>query len=275
MGAEWLAACGLGVDVLMSTQSEPRTHLETELQLRAEGVVRLLDAREPRIAVQAGGWSLIVAAVGFMTVFTYLATRFQYPDVLDGKASDVLPALLTLGSQGRAVWIVYALLPLLLIPASIGIAAAFRHVMPNAMRALVVFGSIAATSMLLGLARWPTIHWEMAEAYASSNADARQALDVMFSGLNAYLGNFIGEFLGEIALNTVFALSGFALLRVRRTVAGYSGMAVAVIGIIASFRNITDTVAIIAEINNYVLPMWLIALGILLLRWRSTRETRL
>ena len=68
------------------------------------------------VAARAGGWSLIVAALGFIGVFGYLAARFDYPDVLDGGAADVLPRLLALGATGRAVWAVYAFIPLLLIP---------------------------------------------------------------------------------------------------------------------------------------------------------------
>jgi len=41
---------------------------------------------ESRGAARAGGWSLIAAAIGFMAVFSYLAARFSYPDVLDGPA---------------------------------------------------------------------------------------------------------------------------------------------------------------------------------------------
>ena len=81
---------------------------------------------ESRDAARAGGWSLIAAAIGFMAVFSYLAARFSYPDVLDGPPADVLPRLIALGSSGRAVWAIYAFLPLLLIPAGVGAYAALR-----------------------------------------------------------------------------------------------------------------------------------------------------
>jgi len=55
-------------------------------------------------SVQTGGAALIAAALGFMGVFAYLAVRFNYPDVLDAPAATALPALLAMGSTGRAVW---------------------------------------------------------------------------------------------------------------------------------------------------------------------------
>jgi len=221
---------------------------------------------DSHVAARAGGWSLIVAALGFIGVFGYLAARFDYPDVLDGGAADVLPRLLALGAAGRAVWAVYAFIPLLLIPAGIGAYAALRDVAPHAMRAALMFAVIAAVSMLLGLARWPSVHWELARAYPSTSPDARAALDAVFLGLNVYLGNYVGEFLGELSLNAFFLLSAFAFLRAGRRWVGYAGLAVGVIGLLAGFRNVTPVVAPIADVNNYLLPLWLIVFGAVLAR---------
>jgi hypothetical protein len=222
-----------------------------------------------RGAARAGGWSLITAAVGFMAVFSYLAARFDYPDVLDGTASAVLPELLALGTTGRAVWVVYAFLPLLLIPAGVGAYAALRDSTPSAMRAALAFSVISAVSMLLGLARWPSVHWELARAYATASPDARLAIDAVFTGLNVYLGNFIGEFLGELSLNAFFILTALAMMRAGRRWAGYGGLVAGTIGLIAAFRNVTPAVDLIAEVNNYVLPLWLVVLGVALLRGRA------
>ena len=222
---------------------------------------------DSRTAIRAGGWSLIAAAIGFMAVFSFLAARFDYPDVLDGTAAAVLPQLLTLGTTGRAVWVIYALLPLLLIPSGVGAYAALRDWAPNAMRAAVIFSALAALSMLLGLARWPSVQWELARGYATASPDTRVAIDAMFRGLNAYLGNFIGEFLGELSLNAFFLLTGFALLRAGRRWAGYGSTAVGAIGLVAALRNVTSAVSLVADVNNYVLPLWLVVLGVVLIRW--------
>jgi len=179
----------------------------------------------------------------------------------------VLPRLLELGNTGRGVWIVYSLLPLLLVPAGIGAAAALRNWAPNAMRAALVLAGTAAVSMFLGLARWPTLHWELAHGYATAAPDARVAIDAVFAGANRYLGNAIGEFLGELGLNGFFLLTGYAMMRSGRRWAGYAGVAAGVIGLLASLRNVTDAVAMVAEANNVVLPLWLIGLGVVLLRW--------
>jgi len=229
---------------------------------------------ESRAAARTGGWSLIAAAVGFVAVFSYLAASFSYPDVLDGAAADVLPRLLALGGAGRAVWVVYAFLPLLLIPAGVGAFAVLRDWAPSVMRAALVFSVLSAASMLLGLARWPSVHWELARGYATASPDARLAIDAVFNGLNAYLGNFIGEFLGELSLNAFFILSATAMIRAGRRWVGYGGLGAGAIGLIAAFRNVTTSVALIADVNNYVLPLWLVVQGIVLVRWYARPALR-
>ena len=228
--------------------------------------MRAVPIENARTAARVGGSSLVLAALGFIAVFAYLAARFDYPDVLDGVAADVLPRLLALGAAGRVVWVVYAFLPLLLIPAGVGARAALGHAAPNSMRAALAFSVVAAVSMLLGLARWPSVHWELARAYGTASPDARLALDAVFLGLNAFLGNYVGEFLGELALNAFFLLSAFALVRAGRRRLGVAGILVGVIGIVAGFRNVTPAVALVADVNNYVLPLWLIVFGVVLAR---------
>jgi hypothetical protein len=66
--------------------------------------------------IRVGGASLIGGAVAFMAVFAYLAAAFGYPQILDGTADAVLPRLLATGTIGRAVWALYAFLPLVLLP---------------------------------------------------------------------------------------------------------------------------------------------------------------
>jgi hypothetical protein len=119
------------------------------------------------------------------------------------------------------------------------------------------------------------VHWELARSYASASPDARSAIDAVFAGFNVYLGNYIGEFIGEVALNGFFVLIGFAALRsvqVGRWF-GLAGIAVGVAGWVGAFRNITAMVDPIAEANNYLLAVWLIILGTVLIRWRAAATT--
>lgn len=220
--------------------------------------------------IRAGGISLIFAAVAFMAVFSWLAARFNYPEVLDGPAAVVLPALLATGDTGRLVWGIYSLLPLLWIPAAVGAFHALRDRSEGAMRLGMLLAVVSSISMILGLMRWPSFHWELARAWAAEPG-ARPVLDAVFNAANLYLGNYIGEFLGELCFSAFFLLSASAMLKrdsgFSRWV-GWLGIITGSAGLIGMFRNVTSAVAPIAEVNNYLLPLWMIVFGVSLLRYR-------
>lgn len=225
-----------------------------------------------RMGARLGGASLLLATVLFMAVFSYLAAVFDYPDVLDRPAAEVLPRLLALGSQGRAVWAVYGLVPLLLVPTVVGLSAVTRAAAPLATRGATIAGVLAAFSMMLGLLRWPSLQWRLATAYVAANPADRVTITAVFDAANSYLGNFIGEFVGELALNTFFVLAAWALARAsapRRQWLAYAGAVASLLGVVAMFRNVTMAVSTVAEVNNLVLPVWMAVLGYALLTHRS------
>jgi hypothetical protein len=219
--------------------------------------------------IRAGGVALIGGAAAFLWVFAFLAARFDYPAVLDGSAAEVLPRLLATGSTGRAVWAVYGFLPIIWIPAGVAAFHALRTVREGSARIGMSFALIATLSMMLGLLRWPSIHWMLAEAYAGAGGSERAALAAVFAGLNSYLGNYIGEFLGELSVSLFFLLSALAMLDRDAGFPrwmGYLGVGTAVAGLLGMFRNVTDAVAPVAAVNNYLLPLWMIVFGGGLLR---------
>jgi hypothetical protein len=128
-------------------------------------------------------------------------------------------------------------------------------------------------SMMLGLMRWPSLHWELAHGYATATPQQQPLFHALFLGLNRYLGNYIGEFLGELTLNVFFLLAAIAMLRESRFPrwAASLGLLTALAGLIGMFRNVTAIVAPVAELNNYLLPAWMIVFGVMLLR--AGRET--
>jgi hypothetical protein len=227
-------------------------------------------------SIRMGGLALLVAALGFMGAFAYLAVRFDYPEVLEAPAATALPALLAMGSTGRAVWGLYGLLPLLLVPAAVGARAMLRASDEGGMRLAMLLAVVAAVSMMLGLLRWPSIQWELARAYVASGADGRIVLAAIFDGLNRYLGNYLGEFVGELCLNGFFLLSARAMWRsevVSRWRAGI-GLTAGILGWIAMWRNVTDLVAPVAVLNNAALPLWMIVFGLTLSMNSGARRQR-
>jgi hypothetical protein len=218
-----------------------------------------------------GGASFIVGALAFVFVFSYLAANFNYPDILDGTAAEVLPRLRDGGSAMRAVWAVYAFLPLFLVPGAVAAYLACPSSRARMTLALVVV-SMGTLAMCLGLMRWPSIHWALAEAYSQAGSETKSSLDAVFSGMNLYLGNYIGEFLGETTLAAFFLLSGMSMLAEARFPKwfGWSGVVFSFLFLVGAFRNVTNAVQVVADINNGLLPLWMIVMGAALI-WFSRR----
>lgn len=174
----------------------------------------------------------------------------------------------------RAIWAIYAFLPLLLIPGAVGTWFACPSSCGRMTLALV-FSILGALAMCLGLMRWPSIHWELAEAYVQAGTEARPALDAVFNSLNLYLGNYIGEFLGEMALAIFFLLSGISMKAETNYPKwlAWSGIVFSLLFMLGAFRNITGVVQPIADINNGLLPLWMIVLGVALIRYSKRDDT--
>ena len=219
-----------------------------------------------RDRVIVGGGSIVVATILFAAVFSYLAAAFGYPAVLDRPAADVLPALLALGTRGRIVWLVYGLIPLLLVPTALGVKEAAREAAPRLGRGVVWLAAFSALAMMTGLLRWPTLHWMLAQEWTSASPAARDVIASRFTTANLYLGNVTGEFAGELFLNGFFLTSSLALSAggPRRRWLAFLGVAASALGWIAMLRNLTPLVAPVATLNNMVLPLWMLTLGLVL-----------
>lgn len=108
----------------------------------------------------------------------------------------------------------------------------------------------------------------------------RRRLHAVFSYLAArfdypdVLGNYIGEFLGELSFSMFCLISSWVLLRSRATAnwVAILGLVTAIGGLVGMFRNVTAVVAPVAAVNNYLLPLGMIIFGAVLLRHRLPEE---
>lgn len=224
----------------------------------------------PRLA----GFTYVAASVGFLMVFAWLASHFGYPDVLERNAAEVLPRLLALGNDGRAVWAAYALLPLLLIPAAAGAVGALRQAdgrTDTAVRLGLILQTVAALCMTLGLARWSTAQWSLAQHWVKADEAQRVGLAATFDVLNVFLGNGIGEFVGEATLYGSFIAFAVALYHTGSRKVAVLAVTTAIAGWIGMFRNVTHSVQLAADVTNALLPLFLIVFGVTLLRGKTSR----
>ena len=157
------------------------------------------------------------------------------------------------------------MIPLLLIPTGRGVEAAAQSAAPRPGRLALWLATLSAIAMVIGLARWPTLQWTLAESWTAASPSSRDAMTSTFDRANLYLGNVIGEFLGELFLNGFFLTATLALVAVRpRRWLLIAGVVASALGFAAMLRNLTPLVASAAALNNIVLPLWMLTLGIAL-----------
>jgi hypothetical protein len=101
-----------------------------------------------------------------------------------------------------------------------------------------------------------------------ADAAQQQTMTIVFDALNSYLGNAIGEFVGELALYASFAAFAVALWRIGVRKMAVLGAVTAAFGLIGMFRNITTAVQPVADVTNLLLPVFLIAFGTAVMRRR-------
>ncbi len=197
---------------------------------------------------------LIAAAVLATLAFTALGSIFNYPDVLNEPAGEVLADFRDNQGAVSAWFSVLALSAALLAPIAIGVGRLSEE---RTMRLAVRVGIAAAVVQVIGLMRWPLL----VPGYAADgNADAfRTASDI--------LGTAIGETLGYLLTAVWTAL---VIVSLGRRYAGrwfqVLGGAAALLILVGVLSPLELPVIDTANFFGYVLwSVWLIAFAVVLL----------
>jgi hypothetical protein len=206
---------------------------------------------------------LVLAAVLANVGFTALGSIFNYPDVLDEPAGDVLASFRDNQGAVSAWFSVLAFSAALLAPIAIGVG---RLSAARAMRIAVPVGIAAAVVQVIGLLRWPILVPGYAADAASANAgvaaDGRDA----FSTASDLLGTALGETVGYLLTAAWTVLVIVTLGR------GFAGRWFAVLGIVSAalvfvgvFAPLGVELIDTANFLGYVLwSVWLIAFAVMI-----------
>lgn len=230
------------------------------------------------LAERLSGGLLVALALAFVAVFAVLQAQFNYPDVLAESGHVVLPRLIAGGESLRLTWLVYALIPLMIVPVTVLLVGRFdggSGARPSALRQSVLMtGALALITLTLGLIRWPSLNWSMAEAYLGASPEVQQAIVAQFDGMNALLGTFVGELLGEVFLYAWIGLGALlSAKRLPRWVLVFTLLA-AVSGEVGVWRAFSPVAEGFADVNNALLPLALIVWGLGLVVGRKAKAVK-
>jgi len=215
---------------------------------------------------------LILAAVLANVGFTALGSIFNYPDVLDEPAGEVLAAFRDHQTAVSGWFSVLALSAAMLAPIAIGVGRLSSH---RAMRIAVPIGIAAAAVQVIGLLRWPILVPGYASDAASSDAGVAAAARDSFTTASNILGTALGETLGYLLTATWTALVIVALGR------RYAGRWFQVLGAVSAVLVLVGVLSPLglpaidtANFFGYVLwSVWLIALAVVIVIHERRRAT--
>ena len=215
---------------------------------------------------------LIVAAVLANAAFTALGSVFNYPDVLDEPAGQVLAAFRDNQSVVSGWFSVLALSAALMAPIAIGVG---RLSSKRAMRIAVPVGIAAAAVQVIGLLRWPILVPGYASDAAGGDAAVAAAARDSFTTASNILGTAVGETLGYLltASWTVLVISALG----RR----YAGRWFQVLGVVSALLVVAGVLSPLglpvidaANFVGYVLwSVWLIAFAAVIVVRERRRTT--
>jgi hypothetical protein len=207
---------------------------------------------------------LITAAVLANLAFTALGSIFNYPDVLDEPAGQVLSSFHDHQGAVSAWFTVLALSAALLAPIAIGVG---RLSSTPLMHIATRVGIAAAAVQVVGLMRWPILVPGYASDSVSGSPSVAAAGRDSFTTASDILGTAIGETLGYlltatwtvlvvVALGRRFAGRWFRIL-------GVASAALVVVGVLSPLDlPVVDS----ANFIGYILwSVWLIAFGVVIL----------
>jgi hypothetical protein len=197
---------------------------------------------------------LILAAVLANVAFTALGSIFNYPDVLDEPAGDVLASFRAHEGAVSAWFSVLALSAALLAPIAVGVG---RLSSERPMRIAVRVGIAAAVVQVVGLMRWPIlVPGYAADGDRDSFTTASNILGTAIGETVGYLLTALWTTLVIIALGRRFAGTWFAAL-------GGVSAGLVFVGVFSPLElPVIDT----ANFLGYVLwSIWLIGFGVVLL----------
>jgi Domain of unknown function (DUF4386) len=215
---------------------------------------------------------LILAAVLANAAFTALGSVFNYPDVLDEPAGQVLAAFRDNQSAVSGWFSVLALSAALMAPIAIGVG---RLSSKRAMRIAVPVGIAAAAVQVIGLLRWPILVPGYASDAAGGDAAGAAAARDSFTTASNILGTAVGETLGYLLTASWTVLVIVALGR------RYAGRWFQVLGAVSAVLVVAGVLSPLglpvidaANFVGYVLwSVWLIAFAVVILVHERRRAT--
>ena len=200
--------------------------------------------------------------------FGLLGVRFDYPNIMDRPAMEVLRRVHNAGSEIEIYWIgvTLAACALLLVSVALPALVAERHTEISAMVAAA--GAVAALMTVLDTSQWVWLYPKLADRWAVAGPALRRTIEQDWRGYHELLGVGVGRYLATL-FSGVWALGlGAMMLSDRRwpRVLGAAGVAAGVLFLASALPGLSFSAwGALNTVGFAIWLVWLVASGLLLL----------
>lgn len=216
------------------------------------------------------GTLLIIGAVLLFIPYTILTIIFDYPDILREDAAAVLTRFQVGGVALIAVWWLFAMVGLPLLPAYILLGQKLEGKVAFA-KWVTTLGIISLVVQIVGLLRWTFVVPILAQTFVNATDDATRAASVViFQAFHQFGGVLLGEHLGQLftIIWTVFITYAFAKLNLMPKWVTWLGYGTSAIYFLAQgelFATILPNFpqwSLAGLLGSTLWLVWLIAIGV-------------
>ncbi|MDX1941182.1 MAG: DUF4386 domain-containing protein [Saprospiraceae bacterium] len=220
------------------------------------------------------GILFIAGAVLLFIPYTILTIIFDYPDILRQDAAEVLTRFHAGGASIIAVWWLFAMVGLPLIPAYTLLGQKLEGKIAFVKWATQL-GIIGLIVQMIGLLRWTFVVPALANTFVNAPDEAtKTAATVAFQTFHQFGGVLLGEHLGQLftILWTVLISYAFAKLKIMATWIHWLGYIASGIYLLAQGELLATVITDFPQIEwagflgSTLWLVWLIVVGIKLRR---------
>lgn len=220
------------------------------------------------------GAALVFAHFAFFAIaLGVLSSAIGWPDVLREPPAVVFARIGAAMTATKLGYASYLLSSLLMVPLAFLMRELFNRSGSTGwwVDALAFTGAAAGVLKAMGIVRWLLAMPLLAEQHAAAaSASARQTLEAVFMGVNAY-GGSLGEVLG-VQLFSGMWFAGVSLILWRqhgqRFVGGF-GLLVAVLTLLLATRPFVPDIGALEIVGGPLWLAWLLSLAVMLGRARG------
>ncbi len=227
---------------------------------------------------KTAGWLFVSGSLGVLLPYAVLARIFNYPGILRKEPAAVLDAFYSGGTVLFTTWWLFAMLGLPLFLAYSRLASQLENWTSN-IRWIHMFGVLGLFAQLLGLLRWTFVIPILAQNHHFGDETTRQISQALFELVHQFLGVQLGEYVGQL-FTIIWTIGISRLMQIHRLAPSwfiYWGYASSAIYLLAQAELFATVIADFPVWNSAgflgstLWILWMIALGILLLRTREPK----